>query len=171
MLTRPDYSFWIAQRDAQVIAFAIVHASSTHSIALLEYLAVHHSLRGLGLGRRLLQHIFPVLLEAHRSVLIEVESDQAAAPEPSLLSRRKQFYQRFGAHQIAGLCYRMPQVSSGTPPPMDLLLYPAAPKQTLSRSTLRDWLTSLYVEVYSQSSADPRLTTMLASLPEEIPLV
>ena len=181
MLARPDYRFWISQHEKQIVAFAIVHISSLHRIALLEYMAVHPDLRGRGLGRGLLEHLLPRLRAAQRSLVIEVESDKPATPDRSLRTRRKQFYLSFNARQIAGLAYLMPQVSTGTPPPMDLLVCLAQPSlaesssspslHTLAKPILRSWLTGIYVEVYGQSSADPRLVDMLATLPDTITLL
>lgn len=171
MLIHPDYRVWSTHRDQQLVAFVIVHLSPTCDIALLEYMAIHSALRGQGIGRHLLEYILPLLHEAHRSVLIEVESDKPVSADQSARTKRKQFYSSFGARELIGLHYLMPQVATGTPPPMNLLLLSAIPRLTLPKPTLHAWLTSLYIEVYRQRPTDPRLTTMLASLPEEIPLL
>ena len=168
MLASPHYRFWSTQRDQHLLAFAIVHISSVCDVVLLEYMAVHPAHRGQGLGRRLLQSL---LYETTLPVLIEVESDTPASSEQSPRTKRKQFYRSLGAREIAGLRYLMPQVSTGTPPPMDLLVVFPNPRQSLTKSSLLSWLTSLYTEVYAQSAADARLTAMLATLPDEIPLL
>ena len=171
MISSTSYRFWIAQRGQQLLAFAILMDTAACEVTLLEYLAVHPDLRGRGIGRHLLQSLLPSLQALQRVLLIEAESELGSPAEASLRTRRKQFYRSFGAREIAGLRYLMPTVSTGTPPPMNLLACTFDATLTLPKPRLRSWLTSLYVEVYQQSQTDPRLVDMLADLPEAIPLV
>ena len=121
MISHPSYSFWIAQRAQQLLAFSILVNTATSEATLLEYMAVHPDLRSRGIGRHLLQSLLPSLQASQRVLLIEAESENEVSAESLLNMRRKQFYRSFGAREIIGLRYLMPAVSTGTPPRMNLL--------------------------------------------------
>ncbi len=170
MLHRPDYRFLLAQEGDEVLGFAILFRSETTPIALLEYLAVLPDARGRGIGRWLSQQVVAETDTRQRPLLIEVESDRAATPGQAQRRRRKQFYRSGGAREIAGLCYLMPSVSTAPPPPMELLLHAHPQPAAVPRANLKQWLKTLYMEVYHQSLKDPRLGQMLDPLPTDIPI-
>jgi hypothetical protein len=58
---------------------------------------------------------------------------------------------------------------------MDLLVYRAEPpgglaRNEVARSEVQRWLETIYRDVYHCAPDDPRLTRMVASLPDPVPL-
>lgn len=171
MLYRPDYLFLLAESGNNVLGFAILFCSATAPVTLLEYLAIHPDVRGGGIGRWLYKQVAAQANTLRRPLLIEVESDLAATPGQAERQRRKQFYRTLGAREITGLAYRMPQVSTAPPPPMELMLHAESPLSTVPRAVLSAWLGVLYTEVYGQRPTDPRIGAMLELLPATIPIL
>lgn len=170
MLRQPRYRFLVAERDEIVVGLAILACAESAHVALLEYLAVQPASRSHGIGSWLLQQVLHSIDTAARPLLIETESDREPSPDRALRRRRKQFYRSAGAHELVGLQYLMPAVSTLLPPPMELLLFAQPMPASLPKPRLRTWLTAVYGEIYRQPADDPRLTDMLRDLPEAIAL-
>lgn len=165
MLQEEQYAFFLALRSG-VVGFAIVRSLCGGSAALLEYMAVSPDLRGNGVGAQMVA----AMAREYAPLLIELESDRDGEEDREARSRRKQFYRRQGAREIAGLQWMMPPVHAATPPPMEMMAIGVA-GETVSRETLRVWLTGIYVEVYGQSVEDARIEAMLSVLPHTIKVV
>ena len=170
MLHDASYRFFVAKREETFVGFAIAKHCAGKEVALLEYMAVSPGHREQGLGRELYKAVAGMLRRTSPALLIEVESDHLPGPEQASQARRKAFYHRQGARQIAGLHWLMPAVADTEPPPMDLLLH-SDTTSMISKTTLRHWLQSIYVEVYDQPANDARIQAMLALLPDSILLL
>jgi ribosomal protein S18 acetylase RimI-like enzyme len=171
MLERPDYEFLIANLGEAVVGFSIVVDLSRSNAFLLEYMAVLSSKRGLGIGRALFVRASGTNPAASRYMLLEVDSDKAVDAERAARTRRKEFYRRLGCREVKGLSYRMPLVTSMTPPAMDLLVYQKELPAGIEKVLLREWLKCIYVKAYSRSADDIRIDEMLAPLPDKVELV
>jgi GNAT superfamily N-acetyltransferase len=166
LIERPDYRL-IASVDAGAAAgFALVYLGS--EVALLEYIATHEALRSRGLGAGLFEAARA--LAAPRPILIEVDSDRdQAVLDLEIRRRRKAFYRRSGAREIAGLAYRLPLPGLGAAPAMDLMLVDKP--GPIAKADLALWLAAIYADVYAQSAVDPRIAAMLDGLPDPVALV
>lgn len=166
------YSFLLAEDGGEVVGFAAVFIPSSQDFWLLEYLAVDGARRSAGLGAALFDaavaHVGNIV--PGRFGLLEVDAADAVVGEGNDIPRRLQFYARNGCRKIAGLRYLLPLSSRGTPPAMQLLVQGLPGQSTIARSTLQDWLVTLYVEVYGQPGDDPRLARMTAHLPDTLQL-
>jgi GNAT superfamily N-acetyltransferase len=156
---RPDCSILGLARDGEVIAFAIVFASDTAPVGLLEYMATTKALRNAGLGARL----FAMALARMegRVMLVEVESEREETTDLPLRMRRKNFYFRLGCQQVERLDYIMPMVSADRPPVLDLLYHAGGKTLTVTDAMLRTWLETIYVGVYDRSASDGNIALML----------
>lgn len=155
MCRSSDYAFHLARRNGAAAGFAIVYEGE---VRLLEYLAVHADLRGMGIGSALFARARA--RSKASPLLIEVETgdtDRDASPMP--------FYRKLGCRRFAGLDYICPIGAS--PPPMVLMidrwLSHSAPK-----SFVEDWLMRIYRCVYGCEATDGRLVSMCRSLPDEV---
>ncbi|MEQ8734927.1 MAG: GNAT family N-acetyltransferase [Rhodospirillaceae bacterium] len=166
LLARPDYKIFIEKLDGIVRGFSIFYLSTNYDIALLEYMATDKSSRNQGIGAKLF--LYGLASASGRSILIEVDSDRENTPDRTIRIRRKNFYRRLGAHQIVGLDYKLPLPGKGEPPVMDLMLHPNGRDEPFTKHDVRYWLQDIYVNVYNQSRADPRIIRMLDNLPNEI---
>jgi ribosomal protein S18 acetylase RimI-like enzyme len=170
MISRPEYLFLAAVDPDTVIGFAIAIAFADSDAALLEYVAVDAAHRGRGIGQLLFRAVADHPQIRDRFLLVEVDSDRMPSPDASDPARRKRFYSRQGCKQIEGLAYQMPRVSTAEPPLMDLLVHRHELPHAIQKSHLRSWLEACYMQVYQQSIPDPRIASMLESLPDRIAL-
>jgi ribosomal protein S18 acetylase RimI-like enzyme len=170
MLQRSDYEFQVARSGDDVVGFSIVKCFSDTDACLLEYMAVDRPLRGRGIGREVFRAAADSALTAARYVLIEVDSDTRSAPDRAIRTRRKAFYRALGCREVAGLSYLMPSVTGQRPPEMNLLVYRLRLGATLEKARLRQWLRSIYAEVYQKSADDARIELMVSTLPDSIEL-
>ena len=166
MLANERYHFLFATERERSIGFAIVCELSGGAAALLEYIAVAPNSRGRGLGQRM----FLAAAKAVCALLIEVESDRAEGSDRFWRMRRKRFYRSLGARELQSLSWIMPPVMATPPPPMEMMVL-ATGANTIALDQLRQWLVSIYVDVYGRSRNDRRLDTMLSVLPDEVQLV
>ena len=156
---RADYRLLVAEREGAVVGFAVVWVPTVSAdAALLEYLAVATDVRGGGVGSGL---VFHALRDGGRPVLVEVNADDADA------DRRRAFYRRNGCRRVAGLCYLLPLPGA---PPMDLLVGNVTGLETVARTDLARWLGTIYADVYGRRRDDPRVSAMVAGLPEPVVL-
>lgn len=171
MIERPEYFFLAAFRHDAVVGFSISICFPDSDAALIEYMAVDRKFRGQGIGQRLFNETVSFGSIAERTVMIEVDSEKSPSDDHLDRVRRKNFYRRLGCREVDGLSYIMPPVSSGVPPPMDMLVYAVELSGTLAKSRIRAWLESCYRHVYDLPKEDPRIESMLEKLPDNVRLV
>ncbi len=167
MLDSPDYRVLGAFSKQQLVGFLVAYAFQLHQQSLLEYMAVKQGWQGQGIGGRLLGELLATKGMSY-PLLLEVDSDHFSSADRELRTARKRFYRRLGCREVAGLIYQLPL--PGNPPPMDLLVY-WPDREWVKRATIKQWLTAIYTEVYSQSESDPRIPSMLGGLPDLVSLI
>lgn len=168
MVASQHYKVVVARRSNHLIGFAILLSGTI--TGLLEYMAVDRRQRDGGVGSALYRHCRDAEFAIGLPLLIEIDSDREATADQGLRARRKQFYRRLGCRQIIGLDYILPLRGSGPPPLMDLLVDGALLGDAVPRSMVAGWLTEIYGLAYHCCSSDSRLTAMISSLPEMVPL-
>jgi GNAT superfamily N-acetyltransferase len=171
MVKKPEYLFIAAILEAQVVGFAISNWFPQSDACLLEYMAITQERRGQGIGKMLFKYLIAMPQIAGRYLLAELDSERPSPGNHPEEIRRKRFYLRLGCREIAGLRYIMPPVASSTPPAMDIMVYRRNLPTAISRTTLRGWLQSIYVNVYQMREDDPRIAEMLENIPEEARLL
>jgi GNAT superfamily N-acetyltransferase len=160
LTARRDYTILGVTRSREVVAFAIVFASSAAPVGLLEYMATTKALRNAGIGASLFRSALARVGE--RVMLVEVDSErERTARDLDIRIRRKNFYLRMGCTQVEGLDYIMPKVGEEPPPVMDLLFHPNGLNIAVTDEVLRLWLGVVYAEVYDRSRHDPDIERML----------
>jgi GNAT superfamily N-acetyltransferase len=172
MLARDDYEFRVARLSNGVIGFTIVKTFRVCDAGLLEYMAVDRAQRGAGIGSQLFRHASSAESTIARYVLVEVEDEEEVTglPEDTQRRRRKAFYRANGCREVADLSYLMPTVSAERPPRMKLLAYRRNLPPMIDKAELRQWLESIYVEVYRRPPSDARIEQMLATVPSRVGL-
>jgi GNAT superfamily N-acetyltransferase len=166
LLDRADYRLFAGFEDRTVLAMAIVYLSPSEPFALLEYMATDRTARNRGLGAGIFR---AVQAEAGaRSLMMEVDSDRQNSPDRALRTRRRHFYERLGAHVIAGLDYRMPAIGAGEPPAMDLMIAPGPACTALSRDEAGCWIRDIYTGVYDRPIEPAALAAMITTMPEQV---
>jgi GNAT superfamily N-acetyltransferase len=163
MASSPVHRVGAAMDGDRLAGFFLLHVGE--GIALLEYLAVDRSLRGRGLGGRLVEAARAAA--GDRPLLVEVESDRADVPDRALRARRIAFYRRLGCRRLTGLDYILPLPGEGPPPMLDLLVA-GVEGASLPSSQVSSWLEEIYFAVYGCPRTDPRIGTMLAGFPATI---
>lgn len=156
------YELLVARGGGEVLGFALVYASPHQPVSLLEYMAVARPWRGRGLGSRLFEEV--LARQKGRPLLLEVEAEGGEA------ARRIAFYVDRGCRRIAGLGYRMPQVSERPPPPMQLLVA-GCPGPALAGTRLRAWLEDILAGVYGVDAPDAAVRHMPGTGAESLDLV
>jgi hypothetical protein len=104
-----------------------------------------------------------------RPILVEVEAVGPAGPDLEDRERRVAFYRRLGCRRVEGLNYMLPLVAEGTPPPLNLFVG-GFKGPTVRSTSLREWLTDIYVGAYDCPANDRRLDLMLGGLGERLTL-
>jgi GNAT superfamily N-acetyltransferase len=178
MIDAPEYRVWVAKAGGLVRGFSILFVPAAGGFALLEYMAVAPAQRNHGLGAELFGRTVERAVTPEGRplpVVLEVDSDREDANDRALRTRRERFYRRLGCLRIAGLHYVMPLAGEGSPPEMDLFVYrpepPGSPaRDGVARSQVKQWLETIYRDVYHCPPDDPRLAQMLAGLPDPVPL-
>ena len=166
LVSDPHYRVHISVEGEKVTGFAMSFIPGRKHFVLLEYMAVDEQLRSRGIGAALFEAASDIAAQYNIPLVLEVDQPGSPISPGNDTARRLRFYAEHGCRRIVGLDYILPLSAHGSPPPMWLLA--RGREQALSRSELRDWLTTLYVEVYGQSGTDPRIEAMLskASLQE-----
>lgn len=168
-LTRPDYlTLGAWAENGGLLGFASLYKSSDYPFILLEYLATDHQARGQGIGAKLVQAALSAT--PNTPLLIEVDAIPPSDPANAMSRRRQTFYRRLGCLKFENIPYRMPQVSAGIPPLMDLFIHPNGPLPSISRTQLHAWVTDIYQNVYDQQSAADAIDAITASAPHAAPL-
>ena len=171
MIERSAYQFLTASQQDSVVGYSIAARLQDCDACLLEYLSVDREHRGQGIGQFLFAKTAESRPVADRILLIEVESDKNESAEKAIRTRRKSFYRKLGCREIPFLKYLMPQVSTGTLPPMDWMVYHPSLPQSIEKARVRHWLESCYEQVYNVSAGDPRIEFMLDALPDNLQLI
>jgi hypothetical protein len=171
MVCRSDYKVLVMKRNNQVIAFSILFLPDSEAFGLLEYMAVNEVYRNQGLGAELFRlSMKSALTHQGRSVpvLLEVDSEREECADRKLRTRRQQFYRRLGCLRLAGLHYILPLPGKGSPPQMDLMIYPADNLQSIPKSELERWLKVIYQSVYNCPPDDARIKQILTGVSDPL---
>jgi GNAT superfamily N-acetyltransferase len=161
----PRYQILVHRSRDSVDGFAMVFLPDASSFWLLEYMAVKRSKRSSGIGAILFNAA--VASAGQRAPgqcgVLEVDRPGAIVAPGNEPDRRLSFYRKLGCVEVLGLRYILPLATAGTPPDMVLLVHGMSRGEDVSRETLRDWLATLYSQVYSCAADDPRIDRMLSS--------
>lgn len=173
LVARPDYQVLLLLLDGRLTGYSVTFVPENDTFCLLEYMAVHASFRGGGIGSTLFLHAVEMARNGRGDVamLLEVDSDREATADREIRRRRQAFYQRLGCLRIEGLDYVLPLDTGHAPPLMDLLILPPPDGAVIRRATLERWLRTIYVTVYGRSPADPRIEQMIARLGDPLQLI
>jgi GNAT superfamily N-acetyltransferase len=171
MARRQDYLIELALIAGQVVGFSISCLLQRQPLRLLEYMAVLRAQRKGGVGSALFEHLAEAVFLESGTLILEVDSDHTPARDLDVRRARKAFYRRHGCREIEGLRYRLPSLAAGPDPIMDLMLLRRPMPASAPKAEVQDWLESLYSEVYSMPSNDPRIGGMLEGLPGALRLV
>lgn len=165
MASSPRHRVIIAQDNGRVLGFLLIFLGRT--IALLEYLATQIDVRSCGLGAQLFHRALAAAEQ--RILLIEVESDRQPCSDRAIRTRRIGFYKRLGCRRLEDVDFILPLGDTAGVPPIDLLIA-HAPDAPVEGSSVAIWIMEIYENVYGCSQDDPRLTRMLAALPDQVSL-
>ena len=165
---RDDYALLALVDGSGMAGLAVVYRSPSAPIALLEYLAVSAGRRRRGLGAALFRAV--AAANAGRILLLEVETGKPGDSAASSRGRRKAFYRKLGCRELAGIDYRMPTVSSASPPPMSRLACGAS-GDGLDRADVRAWLAEILDRVYAVQDPEGPVDEMLGRSADRIALV
>ena len=170
MLATEQYYFLLAMEGDITVGFAIARVLSGGTAALLEYMAVVPSQRRRGIGGQIVLAAARAVNAPPLTLLLEVESDRIEDLDWLQRARRKQFYRALGALELRNLTWIMPPVIATPPPAMEMMVL-ASGISFVRREELRQWLVSIYVDVYGRSADDPSIDVMLSGLPQEVELI
>lgn len=159
--------------SGNVIAFAVTIPLPNTEFTLLEYIAVHNSMRSQGIGGSLLDSIVwnrrpEKGKKVLRGIILEVEAPEPASGEERIVrEHRIQFYLRHGARPIeCAPHYCIPNLETGIGTvPLNLLCIPVSGKQQeLTRSTLEACIRGIYRLCYGRDDEDTILKKVLQDL-------
>ena len=158
--------FYACFQDNDLLGFAIVVRLSCEKYYLLEYLAISHHARSMGLGSQMLSAIVNTLQDAN-ALFIEIESTKVNDPaERKKRERRARFYRQNQAVYLQEIgVYHVPDLSQPGHIPMDLYYIPIAEKTNpLSRQQLETCITAIFTDSYGLAKDDGMIGEILQSI-------
>lgn len=173
MLNDRRYVLTVSYTGSQISGFTIAFFPDGANFWLLEYMAVVAEMRGKRIGEALFNEAYRYgqQRDPERICLLEVDRPCSSTNPKNDTEGRFRFYRRLDCRAVQGLDYILPLDAGGTPPPMLLLTYRQPPLETVSKVRVRQWLMSLYVDVYGKLPSDARIDMMVSHLGEIIRLV
>lgn len=161
-LNRADYlTLGARSANGHLLGFASLYRSAAYPYNLLEYLATDQAARGQGIGAKLVQAALSAT--SNIPLLIEVDAIPPSDGPDAITRRRQSFYRRLGCLKFEGIPYRMPQVSAGTPPPMDLFIHPNGPAPSITPNHLHAWLIDIYHHVYDRPASEAEINAIMTA--------
>ena len=167
LLDRDDYRMYAFLLNAAVAATAILYAPKDEEFVLLDYMAVHADLRGLGLGSLLFRELVKISSRERAAgyLILEVDGDRGdSAHVDSANRRRVEFYRRLGAQLVANADYLFPS-PTGPGVPMRLMVYRLRPETKLSPETVRASVENIFREIHGRGKDDLLLRSIIEHLP------
>ncbi|WP_020614858.1 GNAT family N-acetyltransferase [Paenibacillus daejeonensis] len=135
LLSRSRYRM-LVERNEQQEVIGFLAGWEFDQFRYVEHIAVSPTLRGGGVGKRLMQRF---MAESELPVILEVE-----CPEGEEQRRRIGFYERLG-FKLEDYAYVQPSLRAGEPAvPLRIMSYP----QALTPSVFNEMKRTLYAEVY-----------------------
>lgn len=160
----------VSRTFGEIAGFTIAQFPVGADFWLLEYMAVATNLRRRGVGEALFGQAYRYGLQRDRERLCLLEVDQTGnrVSANNNAEDRVRFYRRLGCRLVSGLNYLLPLEANGAPPPQMLLTYRLPPLESVGKDTVREWLSTIYRDIYGKPVSDPRIGTMVSNLPEVI---
>jgi hypothetical protein len=159
LLTTGSYQLWVAQGAGHVLAMALLWVCDRPTFVHLDYIAVEHTRKGLGVGttfyRWLIAHMKDLAPRAQLMTL-EVEDD--------LMS----FYRRSQTRVLQNVPYLFP--GSPDPIPMNLMAYDRLGRKTLSRTGIQSLIRALYRGIHNRGVTDRVLCSFIDQMPRQVVL-
>ncbi len=157
VITRKGFTLLVAIEAESPVGFATIFVPPDRGFSLLEYLAVDPNYRSRGIGAELFHA--SIVLANSSPMLLEVDSADRFSLSHDERARRIAFYRRLGCRRIADLSYILPM---GNAPPMELMV--ANAPGNITTIQLRQWLQTIYRDVYSVPPSDPRIAKMIETI-------
>jgi ribosomal protein S18 acetylase RimI-like enzyme len=159
LLREGNYQLIVAEKNRQVLGFALIWICRSPVFVHLDYIAVMREWKGKGIGtalyRWLMTHL-PDFSPRARLLTLEVEDD--------LIS----FYQRSQTRLLRDLSYQFPGPLG--PVPMHLMVHDAQGRTELDRRTVRGVMRALYCGLHRRKPTDPLLRSCLTQVPAKVSL-
>jgi len=161
---------WAGYFRGELALMSIVEPLPISGFLLLGYLATDPQFRNLKLGSRFLQSIIDGAKRESKPLVLEVEHPDFGG-DRDLKERRIGFYRRFGAKTLKDITYILPPLDGGSQATeMMLMVIPHNNRETLSKTTVRQLIRELYIEVYRRHPDEP-IFNWIEEIPEAIDLI
>lgn len=175
MVERSDYLTLLSKENNSIIGFSMIFCPDGEEFCLAEYMGVLNTERNLGYGTGLFRETANELAKRGiKAVLIEADSENEkniSESERSIRYRRRNLYSRLGSVTIDKLFYQLPLKTSvlvGPPPEMFIMVYFFTDLPLMKKSQVEHWLKVVYEKVYDCSPLDPRIKSMMESVPDPV---
>jgi GNAT superfamily N-acetyltransferase len=159
LLKEGNYQLIVAEKNGQVLGFALIWICRSPAFVHLDYIAVEQKWKGKGIGtalyRWLITHV-PDFSPRARLLTLEVEDDLIA------------FYQRSQTRLLHNLSYQFPGPLG--PIPMHLMVHDAQGRTELDRRIVRGVMRALYCGLHRRKPTDPLLHWCLRQVPAKVSL-
>jgi GNAT superfamily N-acetyltransferase len=160
LLTTGRYQLWVTQDASHVLAMALLWVCDRCAFIHLDYIAVEHTRKGLGVGTT-----FYRWLIAHMKDLCPSAQLMTLEVEDSLLG----FYRRSQTQLLQNVPYLFP--GSPDPVPMNLMVYDSRGRKTVSRAMVQTLIRALYRGIHNRGADDAVLRSFIARVPRRVVLV
>jgi len=164
MIGQANYLFLATSESGCVVGFTISACLAGCDACLLEYMAVKAACRGRGIGAHMFSELAARPELSNRFLMLEVDSEKTPEPGVQERARRKSFYRRLGCKEVRGFAYKMPKVSSSSPPPMDMMLYKDPLPESINVADCRRWIVCCYEQIYGVSGLSSDIAFMFQGL-------
>jgi hypothetical protein len=169
-VTNKESRLFVGVDQNEVVLMCLIYNLSSAEFLLFDYMAVSATKRGLGVGSLFLQFIRSHFKLTAKYMVLEVENP-AHGDNREEREKRVAFYKKNGAKLLAGVRYILPALDNTTPTEMVLMVMPEYPGGTISGSTIKRLIATIYAEVYNRPAHDPLLQSFIETVPKTVTLI
>lgn len=163
--SKGNYTMYVSVHDESVSGIITLFRASDSRIVLLDYFAVHSSLRSQGQGLILFKELVALCEQNGEILCLEVEQP-ASETQEDIRWRRMGFYRRGGALLLQDFIYVLPDLDkSGITTKMYLMFAGMDAHSDLQRTELSEFVTKVFVQLYKRHPEDTILQQNIRNLP------
>jgi GNAT superfamily N-acetyltransferase len=153
-----DYHLFITKNNNYVVGISLLYVFRSLNIGLLDYMAVAPNLQRRGIGKNLFRFTLQWCSSQIVNIiglLMEIQKENVPDQrERHIRKNRISFYARLGAKVLDGVNYLLPSQDNSEPEEMYLMIAPLTEINCLPKSSVIQYVSSLYSTIYQYKDND-----------------
>jgi GNAT superfamily N-acetyltransferase len=153
-----DYHLFITKNNNFVVGISLLYVFRSLNIGLLDYMTVAPNLQRRGIGKDLFRFTLQWCSSQIVNIiglLMEIQKENVPdLRENRIRKNRISFYARLGAKVLDGVNYLLPSQDNSEPEEMYLMIAPLTEIKYLPKSSVIQYVRSLYSTIYQYKDND-----------------